>query len=56
MRAVERRRVWHLAGPGILHIGSAKYRIDLDDVRVLDSGRYSRLCAPPSSTTHSPPT
>jgi hypothetical protein len=56
MRAVERRRVWHLAGPGILRIGTSKYRIDLDDVRALDSGRYSRLCAPLSSTTPSPPT
>jgi hypothetical protein len=56
MRAVERRRVWHLAGPGVLHIGSAKYRIDLGDVRVLDSGRYSRLCAPLSSTTTFPAT
>ena len=56
MRAVERRRVWHLAGPGVLHIGSSTYRIDLGDVRVLDSGRYSRLCSPLSSTTTSPPT
>jgi Cytochrome oxidase complex assembly protein 1 len=56
MRAVERRRVWHLAGPGVLHIGSTKYRIDLADVRVLDGGRYSRLCAPLSSTTRFPPT
>jgi Cytochrome oxidase complex assembly protein 1 len=56
MRAVERRRVWHLAGPGVLHIGSTKYRIDPGDVRVLDSGRYSRLCEPLSSTTPSPPT
>ena len=55
MRAVERRRVWHLAGPGILRIGSSTYRIDLGDVRALDSGRYSRLCAPLSSTTPSPP-
>jgi hypothetical protein len=56
MRAVERRRVWHLAGPGVLRIGSATYRIDPGDVRALDSGRYSRLCAPLSSTTPSPPT
>ena len=56
MRAVERRRVWHLAGPGILQIGAAKYRIDLGAVRALDSGRYSRLCAPLSSTTPFPPT
>jgi len=56
MRAVERRRVWHLAGPGILHIGASKYHIDLGAVRALDSGRYSRLCAPLSSTTPFPPT
>lgn len=56
MRAVERRRVWHLEGPGILRVGSSTYRIDLDDVRALNSGRYSRLCAPLSSTTPSPPT
>ena len=56
MRAVERRRVWRLAGLGVLHIGSSTYRIDPGDVRVLDSGRYSRLCSPLSSTTRSPPT
>ena len=56
MRAVERRRVWRLTGLGVLHIGSSTYRIDPGDVRVLDSGRYSRLCTPLSSTTHSPPT
>jgi|SRR5436190_352968 len=56
MRAVERRRVWHLAGPVVLHVGSATYRINPGDVRVLDGGRYSRLCAPLSSTMPSPPT
>src|SRR4249920_2426576 len=40
MRAVEGGRVWHLAGPGVLHIGSSKYRIDPGDVRVVDRGRY----------------
>jgi hypothetical protein len=55
VRAIERRRVWHLAGLGILHVGSATYRIDPADVRALDAGRYSRLCAPLSSTTTFPP-
>ena len=56
IRAVERRRVWYLAGPGVLRVGGSKYRIDPGDVRVVDRGRYSRLCAPLSSTTPSPPT
>jgi hypothetical protein len=51
MRAVERRRVWHLAGPGLLRVGNAAYHIDMGEVRALDGGRYSRLCAPLSSTT-----
>jgi hypothetical protein len=43
--------VWHLAGEGVLHVGGATYRIDPGKVRALDGGRYSRLCAPKSSST-----
>ena len=53
MHAIERRRVWHLTGPAVLHVGDAVYHIDLGNVRALDAGRYSRLCAPLSSTTTS---
>ena len=53
MRAVERRRVWHLTGPAVLRVGNTTYHIDMSQVRALDGGRYSRLCAPPSSTTTS---
>jgi hypothetical protein len=53
MHAIERRRVWHLTGPAVLHVGDAVYHIDLGSVRALDAGRYSRLCAPLSSTTTS---
>jgi Cytochrome oxidase complex assembly protein 1 len=54
MRAIERRRVWYLREPAVLHVDDAAYRVDLDNVRALDGGRYSRLCAPLSSTTTSP--
>jgi Cytochrome oxidase complex assembly protein 1 len=51
MRAIERRRVGHLVEPAVLHVGDEAYHIDLGSVRALDGGRYSRLCAPLSSTT-----
>ena len=56
MRAIERRRVWRLEGPAVLHVGSTTYHINMGQVRALDGGRYSRVCAPPSSTTNSRPT
>jgi hypothetical protein len=56
LRAIERRRVWHLAGTDILRVAGSTYHIDPGRVRTVDAGRYSRLCAPLSSTTTFPPT
>jgi hypothetical protein len=56
LRAIERRRVWHRAGLGILRVAGSTYHIDPGRVRTVDAGRYSRLCAPLSSTTTFPPT
>ncbi len=56
LRAIERRRVWHLVGPATLHVAGSTYHIDPGRVRALDARRYSRLCAPLSSTTTFPAT
>jgi Cytochrome oxidase complex assembly protein 1 len=56
LRAIERRRVWHLVGPATLRVAGSTYHIDPGRVRALDARRYSRLCAPLSSTTTFPAT
>ena len=54
IKAIERHRRWYLTGPAELRVvrRAGAFRIrPTSRVRALDARRYSRLCAPTTSTT-----